>query len=36
MPYVKNYNLETIVDGRINPIASLICTILLEIAKWSV
>lgn len=31
--YVKNYNLETIVDGRINPIASLICTILLEIAQ---
>lgn len=31
--YVKNYNLETIVDGKINPIASLICTILLEIAQ---
>lgn len=30
---VKNYNLETIVDGKINPIASLICTILLEIAQ---
>lgn len=31
--YVKNYNLETIVNGKINPIASLICTILLEIAS---
>lgn len=31
--YVKNYNLETIVNGKINPIASLICTILLEIAQ---
>lgn len=31
--FVKNYNLETIVDGKINPIASLICTILLEIAQ---
>lgn len=30
---VKNYNLETIVNGKINPIASLICTILLEIAQ---
>lgn len=30
---VKNYNLETIVDGKINPITSLICTILLEIAQ---
>ena len=31
--FVKNYNLETIVNGKINPIASLICTILLEIAS---
>lgn len=31
--YVKNYNLETIVNGKTNPVASLICTILLEIAS---
>lgn len=31
--YVKNYNLETLTDGKINPVASLICTILLEIAS---
>lgn len=31
--FVKNYNLETIVKGKLNPIASLICTILLEIAQ---
>ena len=32
--YVKNYNLETLdADGNVNPIASLICTILLEIAS---
>lgn len=31
--FVKNYNLETIVDGKVNPVASLICTILLEIAQ---
>ena len=32
--YVKNYNLETLdSDGRVNPIASLICTILLEVAS---
>ena len=32
--YVKNYNLETLnSDGKLNPIASLICTILLEIAS---
>lgn len=31
--YVRNYNLETIIDGKINPVASLICTILLEIAQ---
>lgn len=32
--FVKNYNLETLnPDGKINPVASLICTILLEIAS---
>ena len=32
--YVKNYNLETLdSEGRVNPVASLICTILLEIAQ---
>lgn len=31
--YVKNYNLETITNGKVNPITSLICTILLEIAQ---
>lgn len=32
--YVKNYNLETLTpDGQINPVASLICTILLEVAS---
>ena len=32
--YVKNYNLETLDgDGKVNPVASLICTILLEIAS---
>ena len=32
--YVKNYNLETLdSEGKVNPVASLICTILLEIAK---
>lgn len=31
--YIKNYNLETIVNGKVNPVASLICTILLEIAQ---
>ncbi|MCR5325786.1 MAG: recombinase family protein [Bacteroidales bacterium] len=32
--YVKNYNLETLnPDGKINPVASLICTILLEISS---
>lgn len=32
--YVKNYNLETLnPDGKVNPVASLICTILLEIAS---
>ena len=32
--FVKNYNIETLdADGNVNPIASLICTILLEIAS---
>lgn len=31
--HVKNYNLDTFVNGKINPVASLICTILLEIAQ---
>ena len=32
--YIKNYNLETLTpDGQVNPVASLICTILLEIAQ---
>jgi DNA invertase Pin-like site-specific DNA recombinase len=31
--HIKNYNIETIVDGKVNPVASLICTILLEIAQ---
>jgi len=32
--YVKNYNLSTLnADGKVNPVASLICTILLEIAS---
>ena len=32
--FVKNYNLETLdADGNVNPIASLICTILLEISS---
>jgi DNA invertase Pin-like site-specific DNA recombinase len=31
--YVKNYNLETLIEGKVNPVASLICTILLEIAS---
>ena len=31
--YIKNYNLETIVNGKTNPVASLICTILLEIGN---
>ena len=31
--FVKNYNLDTLnPDGKVNPVASLICTILLEIA----
>lgn len=32
--YIKNYNLETLgADGKVNPIASMICTILLEVAQ---
>lgn len=32
--HVKNYNLDTLTsDGKVNPVASLICTILLEIAQ---
>ncbi len=32
--HIKNYNLNTLTeDGRVNPVASLICTILLEIAS---
>ncbi len=31
--FIKNYNLETITDGKINPVASLICTILMEISQ---
>lgn len=32
--FVKNYNLETLTpDGQINPVVSLICTILLEVAS---
>lgn len=31
--YVKNYNLETLIDGKVNPVASLICIILLEIGS---
>ena len=31
--YIKNYNLETISNGKINPVASLICTILLEVSQ---
>ena len=32
--YIKNYNLETLhPDGSVNPITSLICSILLEIAS---
>ena len=32
--YIKNYGLETLnADGKVNPVASLICTNLLEIAS---
>lgn len=32
--HIKNYNLDTLnEDGKVNPVASLICTILLEIAS---
>lgn len=31
--FIKNYGIETLTDGKVNAIASLICTILLEIAS---
>ena len=32
--YIKNYNLETLTPlGQVNPVTSLICTILLEVAQ---
>lgn len=31
--FIKNYNLETLTNGKINPVASLICTILLEVSQ---
>jgi len=32
--HIKNYNLDTLTnDGKVNPVTSLICTILLEIAQ---
>jgi DNA resolvase len=31
--FIKNYNLETLTDGKINPVSSLICTVLLEISQ---
>ena len=32
--FIKNYNLETLdSNGKVNPVASLICTILLEVAS---
>lgn len=32
--FIKNYNISTLTDdGKVNPVASLICTILLEIAS---
>lgn len=31
--FVKNYGIETLTDGKVNPVASLICTILLEVAS---
>ncbi len=32
--FIKNYNLETLgADGKVNPIANMICTILLEVAQ---
>lgn len=32
--YIKNYNLETLTpSGQVNPVASFICTILLEVAS---
>ena len=31
--FVKNYGIETLTGGKVNPVASPICTILLEIAS---
>ena len=31
--FVKNYGLETLVNGKVSPVVSLICTILLEIGS---
>ena len=31
--FVKNYGIETLTEGKVNPVASLICTILLEVAS---
>ena len=31
--FVKNYGIETLMEGKVNPVASLICTILLEVAS---
>ena len=31
--HIKNYNLDTLVNGKVNPVSSLISTILLEIAQ---
>ena len=31
--HIKNYNLDTLVNGNVNPVSSLISTILLQIAQ---
>ena len=31
--FVKNYGLETLINGKVSPVVSLICTILLEIGS---
>lgn len=31
--FIKNYGIETLTDGKVNPVASLITTILLEISS---
>ena len=31
--FVKNYGIETITNGKVNPVSSLLCTILLEVAS---